>query len=270
MATTPPPHPADQTPQGPDSSTVSSTVSPTVSPALISVVIPVYNEEDNLRELVAEIEAALTPTAIDYEILLVDDGSKDSSLQVIKELAASRPRLKYLAFAENRGQSAAFAAGFASARGQVIVTMDADLQNDPADIPALLTAMQADGGYDMAIGWRAKRQDTWAKRYASKIGNYVRNSLTGETVKDTGCSLKAMRADMARKLPVFNGMHRFLPTLLKMQGATVTERKVNHRARRHGESKYGVLDRLRKTVPDLLAVRWLQTRYIDYKIKERN
>ncbi|MBG0774943.1 MAG: glycosyltransferase family 2 protein [Desulfovibrionaceae bacterium] len=234
----------------------------------ISLVIPVYNEEDNLPILYREIATALERVEKTAEILLVDDGSKDRSLDVIKALADGDARVRFLAFAENRGQSAAFAAGFQHAAGDVIVTMDSDLQNDPADIPALLATYEQ--GHDMVIGWRANRKDTWVKRMTSKIGNAIRNRISRETVKDTGCSLKVMRADMARRIPMFNGMHRFLPTLMKLQGARVAEVAVNHRPRVHGRSKYGVLDRAMTTWYDLIAVRWMQLRYIDYRIKEKN
>ncbi len=235
--------------------------------ALLSIVIPAYNEAENLPEVLAEVHVALAPLNREWECIFVDDGSTDATLRVIKSLAEADPRVRYLAFEKNCGQSAAFAAGFQHARGAVIVTMDADLQNDPADIPAMLEIF--DQGYDMVIGWRAKRRDSWAKRQASRIANWIRNKVSRETVKDTGCSLKLMRADLARQLPMFTGMHRFLPTLMKMRGARVAEVKVNHRPRRHGASKYGVIDRALTTWSDLLAVRWMQMRHIDYRIKEK-
>ena len=217
----------------------------------ISLVVPVYNEQDNLPALIAEVAAAMAPLGLDYECLLVDDGSADGSLAVIKELAAKDPRIKFISFVENRGQYAAFAAGF-----------------QHADIPAMLQVY--DQGYDMVIGWRAKRQDSLAKKLASKFANAVRNKISMETVRDTGCSLKVMRAEMARRLPMYTGMHRFFPTLMKMQGARVAEVKVNHRPRLHGRSKYGVLDRALTTWYDLLAVRWMKLRRFEYRIKERN
>lgn len=233
----------------------------------LSLVIPVYNEETNLPILVDEIRAAVAPLGVTYEILLVDDASTDSSLEVIKGLSSQDQKIRYLSFEKNCGQSAGFAAGFQAADGELIITMDADLQNDPADIPAMLE--EYDKGYDMVIGWRANRQDSWAKRRASKFANFIRNWVSKETVKDTGCSLKVMRADMARKIPMFTGMHRFLPTLMKMQGAKVAEVVVNHRQRVHGKSKYGVLDRALTTWSDLLAVRWMKKRQINYRIKEQ-
>lgn len=234
----------------------------------LSIVVPVYNEEDNLPILFAEIERAMSRTNKNWHVLFVDDGSTDKSLEVMRSLAEGHDTVKYLAFAYNCGQSAAFKAGFDAATGDVVVTMDADLQNDPADIPAMLTEYER--GFDMVIGWRAKRQDTIAKKIASRIGNGIRNRLSQETVKDTGCSLKVMRTDMAQRIPMFTGMHRFLPTLMKMLGARVSEVKVNHRPRQHGISKYGVWDRAKQTLFDLLAIRWMKKRHFNYEIKERN
>ena len=235
---------------------------------LVSLIIPVYNEEGNLPVLLEEIRAAMAVQDRTWEALFIDDGSKDGSLRILRELAALEPRLRYLSFEENRGQSAAFAAGFQEARGEIFVTLDSDLQNDPADIPVLLNMYGQQ--YDMVIGWRAKRQDTVVKRMSSKIANAIRNRLSHETVKDTGCSLKVMQAAMARRLPMFTGMHRFFPTLMKMQGARVAEVQVNHRPRIHGTSKYGVWDRAFSALYDLLAVRWMQARHFNYRIKERN
>ncbi|CAK7047440.1 MAG: Dodecaprenyl-phosphate galacturonate synthase [Desulfovibrio sp.] len=234
----------------------------------ISLVIPVYNEEENLPVLAREIVAAMAEIADTWEVLFVDDGSTDASLSVIRSLAAEIPECRYIAFAKNCGQSAAFAAGFQEAAGSVIVTLDADLQNDPADIPPMLSLYGKDG-ITVVVGWRAHRKDTLAKRLASKLGNTVRNWITGDTIKDTGCSLKVMPADMARAIPVFNGMHRFFTALLRLEGAKVAEMKVNHRPRLAGVSKYGIWDRARKTGADLLAVRWLQKRHITYHIAER-
>lgn len=235
--------------------------------AQVSLVIPVYNEEANLPILMREIVQAMDSQTRPWRVLFVDDGSGDKSLEVIRALAASDERTDYISFADNRGQSAAFAAGFQEARGEIIVTLDADLQNNPADIPAMLDLF--DQGSDMVVGWRAKRKDTLAKRWASKLANAIRNKLSRETVKDTGCSLKVLRAPMARRLPVFTGMHRFLPTLMKMQGASVAEVPVSHRPRLHGTSKYGILDRAFGAFCDLLAIRWMQNRSFHYEIKER-
>ncbi len=232
----------------------------------LSLVVPVYNEEDNVAPLVAEIKGVMQAQELPWELWLVDDGSKDASLGRIRHEAEQCPQVGYLCFAENCGQSAAFAAGFAAATGDVIITMDADLQNDPADIPAMLERFRQ--GFDMVIGWRASRQDTGARRFASRVGNAVRNALTAETVHDTGCSLKLMRTDIARRLPMFKGMHRFLPTLMKMYGARVAEMKVNHRPRHAGFSKYGTFSRGWAAFQDLLAVNWMLRRHRPGQIRE--
>lgn len=237
--------------------------------ASLTLVVPVCNEEENLEILTDEILAALAPTGRDFSILYVDDGSSDGSLAVLRRLAAREPRVGYLSFAANRGQSAAFGAGFAEAPGEFIATLDADLQNDPADLPAMLDLAEAQDA-DMVIGWRHRRQDTAWKRFGSRLGNWFRNRLTRETVHDTGCSLKLLRAATARRLPLdFRGMHRFLPTLMKLHGAKVLEVKVNHRPRRFGASKYGNLRRAWEGFADVLAVRWMQNRHRPHQVKER-
>jgi len=236
--------------------------------ASLSLVIPVYNEEANLPVLHAEIVKAVEPLNRPFEVLYVDDGSTDRSLTVIRGLAAADPRVHFLSFERNAGQSAGFGAGFKAATGEVVVTLDADLQNDPADIPGMLSVFEASAA-DMVIGWRARRQDTLWKRFGSRLGNAVRNSLTRETVHDTGCSLKLMRRDLCVLLPMFTGMHRFLPTLMKLEGAKVVEVQVNHRPRLHGVSKYGNLRRAWVGFQDLLAVAWMQKRHVRPRIRER-
>ncbi len=236
-------------------------------PVQVTLIVPVYNEAGNLPPLMEEIAAAMNGQPRPWEALFIDDGSTDGSLAVLRSLAEQDPRVHYLSFAANRGQSAAFAAGFREASGDILVTLDADLQNDPADIPPMLDLYES--GYDMVIGWRAERRDTWRKRLASKIANSVRNALSNECVRDTGCSLKVLRASLARELPLFTGMHRFFPTLMKMRGATVAEIKVGHRPRRYGVSKYGIWDRAFSSFADLLAVRWMQRRSFHYDIRER-
>ena len=234
----------------------------------VSIVIPVYNEEENLPRLFTEIARAMRPHPRSWEVVFVDDGSSDRSLAMLKGLAQDNPEVRYLAFTTNRGQSAAFCAGFDHAAHPIVVTLDADLQNDPADIPAMLTLF--DQGFDMAIGWRRKRQDSLSKRIASKIGNAIRNRLTRESVRDTGCSLKVMRRDMLLKIPRFKGMHRYLPTLMKLEGARVAEAPVNHRERHSGVSKYSNWQRALVGVRDLMGVRWLQDRHFGYEIREKN
>jgi dolichol-phosphate mannosyltransferase len=231
----------------------------------LSLVIPAYNERENLAPLLEEIGAALAGR--DYEVIVVDDGSTDDSLDALKALQRLDPRLHYIAFERNAGQTAAFAAGFRAARAPVVITLDADLQNDPADIPLLLETMERTGATAVA-GYRASRRDTPWKRLQSRIANGVRNRLNGEAIRDTGCSLKAFRADAVRGLPLFAGMHRFLPTLIKMHGGTVAEVPVGHRPRRHGSTKYGMWNRVVRSLADALAVRWMQRRVLRYRVRE--
>lgn len=230
-----------------------------------SVVVPVYNEEENLPTLVREIRAAMDPLGKPYEVVLVDDGSRDRSLEVMRGLLPENPVLRILSFERNAGQSAAFEAGFHAARGEVVITMDADLQNDPADIPLLLAALE---GSDAVAGWRAVRQDSLSKRLTSKVGNWLRNRLTGEEIADTGCSLKAFRRESLVRVKMFRGMHRFLPTLVRMEGYRIAQVRVNHRPRVHGKTKYGFFDRLRETASDVMAVRWMQRRALRYRVAD--
>ena len=231
----------------------------------LSLVVPVYNERDSLPLLLGEIAAALAGRR--YEIVAVDDGSADGSLDVLKALKRDHPELHIVAFAANAGQTAAFAAGFRAARGPVIVTLDADLQNDPADIPALVARLEATG-VTAVVGYRVGRRDSGWKRLQSRIANAVRNGLNGETIRDTGCSLKAFRAEAVRSLLQYNGMHRFLPTLIKLQGGTVAEVPVRHRPRRFGRTKYGMWNRVFRSFADALAVRWMQRRALRYRVTE--
>lgn len=231
-----------------------------------SLVIPVFNEIECLPALVEEIHAALDPTAARYEVVLVDDGSSDGSAEWLDRAAAVDPRLVVVHFVRNAGQSAAFAAGFRAARGEIIVTLDADGQNPPAEVPKLLAALT--GGVDIVAGYRETRRDSAWRRVQSRIANAVRNGLSGETIRDTGCSLKAFRRRFLLELPVFNGMHRFLPTLCRLAGArTVVEVPVSHRPRQGGRSKYGMLNRAWRAFVDLLGVRWLQRRWIRYEVR---
>lgn len=233
----------------------------------ISFVVPVYNEEENIPHLVGEIAAVAGTLGHPYEILLVDDGSLDGTLPAIKAIAAENPALKYISFSENRGQSAALYAGFQSASGDVIVTLDGDLQNDPSDIPAMLSLY---GEYDMINGWRHDRRDTRWKKIGSWIGNTFRNRMTGETIRDTGCSLKVMRASMLKRIRMYRGLHRFLPTLMRLEGARVIEVKVNHRPRVRGTSKYSNLRRGVEGFYDVLSVRWMIRRNLTLPVRESN
>jgi dolichol-phosphate mannosyltransferase len=233
------------------------------TPPELSLIVPLFNEQENLPILAAEIRAALAPLAMAYEVLFVDDGSTDASPAVLAQLARADPAIRLLRQSRNSGQSAALDAGFRHARGAVVVTLDADLQNDPADIPRLLGEL---AGFDVVCGVRRKRRDSWLRRASSRIANGVRNRVTDETVSDVGCTLKAFRAEYLQRIPVFTGMHRFLPTLLRLAGARVTEVAVNHRPRLHGQPKYNIRNRIWRATADLFGVRWLQTRWIDRSI----
>jgi len=232
-----------------------------VVPPSLSLVVPARNEEANLSELVAEIRAALDPQHGDWELLLVDDGSTDGTLAEMRRLRADEPRIRVFRHKRNAGQSAAVALGFRNARAPVVVTLDADLQNDPADIPRLVAEL--DKGFDVVSGVRVDRRDSVVRRLSSRIANAVRNWATDESITDVGCSLKAYRAEYLVHLPMFTGMHRFLPTLVRWNGARVTELPVRHRPRRHGVGKYGIGNRLFRALADLYAVRWMRTRWID-------
>jgi dolichol-phosphate mannosyltransferase len=231
----------------------------------LSVVIPVYNEEENLPILAAEVQGALQAAGRSYEVLYVDDGSTDGSPGILRRLAREDPAVRVIRQRRNSGQSAALEAGFRFARGAVVITLDADLQNDPADIPRLLERLDA---YDVVCGVRANRQDTWMRKVSSRIANGVRNRLTHDAVTDVGCTLRACRAEYLRRVPMFTGMHRFLPTLLKMEGARVTEVPVHHRPRLHGQPKYNIRNRIWRALADLFAVRWMQKRWLDRRLSE--
>jgi glycosyltransferase involved in cell wall biosynthesis len=229
------------------------------------VVIPVFEERDNLEPLHRELDAALAAVRGGVELLYVDDGSRDGSAEVLGALAERDERVRVLRFVENRGQTAAFDAGFRAARGELVATLDADGQNDPADLPRLLAALDR---ADVVNGVRVGRRDGFVRKLSSRIGNGFRNRMTHETVSDVGCSLRVMRASFLRRVKLYRGMHRFLPTLLRMEGARVVELPVSHRPRRHGRSKYGIANRLFVGLADVLAVRWMQSRRLDYRLRE--
>jgi len=225
-----------------------------------SVVIPLYNEEDNVAILQREIGEALAGR--NYELILVDDGSSDGTVARIDR----KPEVRVLEFEKNAGQSAAMIAGISAVRGEVIVLLDGDLQNDPKDIPRLLEEITK--GADLVCGYRAKRRDTVVKKITSRVANFVRSRFVGDGVRDTGCTLKAMRRECATALVPFKGVHRFIPALVKNAGYRIVEIPVNHRARQYGVSKYGLGNRAIKATTDMLGVRWLQSRYIDYRVKQ--
>jgi dolichol-phosphate mannosyltransferase len=235
----------------------------------LSIVIPCHNEEANLRPLVAAIRDSVEPLKLAFEIVITDDCSTDNSWSVLKELAASDPRVRAQRFAFNCGQSAALWAGMKAARGKFLVTLDADLQNDPRDVPRLLEALEH---FDCACGTRveARSQGDNALRIASsRIANGVRNRLSGEQISDAGCCYRAFKRECIENLKFFKGMHRFLPTLFKIEGFTVTEIPVRHNPRTSGQPHYGVWNRLFASFYDLLAVRWMKKRMFRYQIAER-
>jgi dolichol-phosphate mannosyltransferase len=226
---------------------------------MISVVIPLFNEEGNIAALQTELAQALR--GLDYELILVDDFSSDQTLALIERL----PGVRVIEFEKNTGQSAAMFAGIHAARGEVIVLLDGDLQNDPADIPRLLEKIEA--GADLVCGYRANRKDTLSKRLTSKVANFVRSRFTRDGVRDTGCTLKAMRRECREALVPFYGMHRFIPALVKGMGYRLVEMPVNHRPRVAGVSKYGFGNRAIKATMDMFAVRWMLSRQL--KIRSR-
>ncbi len=226
----------------------------------VSVVVPLFNEEENVAILQAELEKALAN--LDYEIVFVDDGSRDATIEKIRP----DPRVRVLPFAQNAGQSAAMYAGLHAARGEVAVLLDGDLQNDPADIPRLLAELER--GADLVCGYRAKRKDTTVKRITSRVANFVRSRFTKDGVRDTGCSLKAMRRECIRTLVPFKGMHRFIPALVKGGGYSLVEIPVNHRPRQFGVSKYGLGNRAVRATVDMFGVRWLLSRQLNYKVRD--
>ena len=225
-----------------------------------SVVVPLYNEEESVAILQRELTDALS--GLDYEIIFVDDGSKDKTVSQI----APDPRIRVLRFEKNVGQSGAIFAGLQAIRSEVAVLIDGDLQNDPADIPRLLAEISR--GADLVCGYRAQRKDTLLKRLSSRIANFVRSRFTRDRVRDTGCTLKAMRRDCIGALVPFKGMHRFIPALVKGAGYRVIEVPVNHRPRRFGHSKYGLGNRALRATIDMFGVRWLLSRRLDYKLRE--
>jgi len=226
----------------------------------VSVVVPLYNEEQSVAMLQRELADALT--GLDYEIIFVDDGSQD---QTVARIAAD-PRTRVLRFEKNAGQSAAIFAGLEAVRSQVAVLIDGDLQNDPVDIPRLLAEISR--GADLVCGYRAQRKDTLLKRITSRVANFVRSRFTGDGVRDTGCTLKAMRRDCIGALLPFKGMHRFIPALVKGAGYRLVEIPVNHRPRRFGQSKYGLGNRALRATMDMFGVRWLLSRRLNYKLRE--
>ncbi len=234
---------------------------------LVSIVVPVYNEEENIRLLTDQIVQAISQLDNPVEILFIDDGSTDASVQRMQEMRKTYPDrvFRIIQLDRNHGLSTALAAGFEAARGEVVVSLDADLQNDPADIPKLLEKLPK---YDAALGWRVDRQDPFVKRVSSKIANFIRKKVLDDPIHDTGCTLKAYKASYVKRIKMFKGMHRFLGVLIVMEGGAITEVPVRHHPRQFGTSKYGLWNRLISPFMDLLAVRWMKKRAIRYGTKE--
>lgn len=237
------------------------------SPPALSVVLPVFNESGAIQPVLRELAEVLENRwPGDWEILAVDDGSTDDTASRIESLSSDMTRLRLLRLAENAGQSGALWMGFREARADWIATLDADGQNDPADLPRLMDLLMAEET-DAAFGFRAERKDSRSKKIGSKLANGVRNLILGEEIRDTGCAIKIFRKTLTDRLTPWNGMHRFLGSLFAMQGARIAQQAVNHRPRSAGVSKYTNWGRLRKTVRDLFAVRWLRSRYVHVRLK---
>lgn len=232
-----------------------------------SVVVPLKNEEGNIQDLVAEIEPVMQALGKPWELIAVDDGSTDKTAAILKELKKSKPYLRIVTFEKNFGQSSAFDAGFKTAKGNIVITMDGDRQNDPRDIPKLLALLPAN---DLVVGWRKDRKDTFSKKITSKLANFVRGTLCEDGMHDTGCSLKAYKKSALEKLKLYNGMHRFLPALFLIEGFKVAEVPVNDRKRVQGVTKYNIFNRSFNTIADMLAVRWMRKRQLRYKVREES
>ena len=229
-----------------------------MSPCEISIIAPAFNEQDCLPELVSEIKKAMAATGRSYEILLVDDASTDQTASVIKSLEEQNPEVRGLFHRINCGQSASLATGFRNAAGSIFITLDADLQNPPHEIPRLLALMT--DNVDAVCGVRTKRNDTPMRRLQSKVANGYRDWITGVPVRDAGCNFRLMRRDSVREMLIFNGTHRFLTTMLKLQGLTVIEEEIAHESRLAGVSKYGIGNRMWRGIADCYAMRWYRKR----------
>lgn len=233
----------------------------------LSIVVPVYNEEESLPLLWPEIREALEPTGVRFEVIFVDDGSRDGSAEIVRELRERDGRVRLVRLKANAGETAATDAGLKAVRGRRVVVMDADLQNDPHDIPTMVRHLDQ---WDAVTGWRVNRAagDSWVRRVSSRIANRVRNRVSDETIQDSGCTFRAFRRECLRDLVLYRGFHRFIPTLLRMRGFRVLEVPVNHRPRRFGRSNYGIGNRAGHAFVDLLVVRWMKDRYLRYEIAE--
>lgn len=227
-----------------------------------SIIVPLYNEEETVPSLFERLVPVCEKLG-DYEILCIDDGSKDKTFELLKSAKEKNPNIKIIKFKENSGQSDAFAAGFEVSEGDFVITIDGDLQNPPEEIPKLLEAMD---NHDAVMGWRYKRHDSFLKKYVSRLANGFRRKALEDAAHDTGCSLKVFKKEVAKKIKMFKGMHRFLPALSQIEGYKITEVKVDHESRKWGSTKYGTLKRGVPAFLDLLAVYWMKKRRLTYKI----
>ncbi|HZP01516.1 MAG TPA: glycosyltransferase family 2 protein [Terriglobia bacterium] len=230
--------------------------------SFLSVIIPVYNEAENVPPLLEQLNAALASWPGQVEILFIDDGSTDDTFDLLKRAQCDDPRIRIAHFRRNQGQTAAMAAGFRLAHGAALVTLDGDLQNDPGEVPRLAQMLT---NWDVVCGVRVNRQDNAWRRFSSRVANGFRNWATGDDIIDTGCTLKAYRRSCLEGLELYKGMHRFLPTLLRMRGYRVTQVPVRHRPRLHGKTKYGTWGRLFKGLADVWAVRWMRKNLLTFE-----
>jgi len=235
----------------------------------LTIIVPVKDEEDNILSLGKEINQALKDVPYSWECIWINDGSRDHTQQRLTQLSTNYPQHRFLELAQNFGQSAAMAVGFKQAKGEILATLDGDGQNDPQDIPKLVQFMQEKQA-DVVNGYRAIRQDSWIRKIASKIANKFRNLVTGDKIRDVGCSIRVIKKECVQNVFVFKGMHRFLPTLIKMQGYTkIYELPVNHRPRTKGKTKYTINNRLWVGLFDTFGVLWMRKRIVNPKVKEK-
>jgi glycosyltransferase involved in cell wall biosynthesis len=235
----------------------------------VSIIVPLKNEAENIEPLAAEISQSMDHNPWNWECLWIDDGSTDNTLSILKKISGDDSRHRFMSFEKNSGQSAAFYAGFREAKGTVIATIDGDGQNDPADLPSLVNMIYS-GKADMVNGYRLHRQDSLIRKLSSKIANGFRNLTTGKTVKDVGCSTRVFKRECIVYLPKFSGLHRFIPTLVEMEGFELAEVPVNHRPRLHGKTKYNITNRLWVGLFDSFGVFWLKKRAFHFTVKCRS
>jgi len=228
-----------------------------------SIVIPLKDEEGNIRNLIGELEPVMNSLGKKWELICIDDGSTDQTLPILQDLSKGKPFLRTLVFTKNCGQSSAFDAGFKAAKGEFVITLDGDLQNDPNDIPKLIEVSE---NYDLVCGIRQNRKDSFVKRMTGYLANSVRSRVCHDGIQDTGCSLKLYRRDCLKKIKIYDGMHRFLPALFQIEGFRVHQIPVNHRERTRGKTKYNFLNRSFNTIFDMFAVRWMRARHLNYTI----